>query len=517
MAQNWHFTYRQLLLSRREYDALRHAINDSITDDPRFAHLSPVQKAKKPILRENPVAADFRAATRVYLGTNYGLQAVQAVLARVTAARSPTTARPRQPLIADRSRFALSIATMLFLHRLLYRTASGVRRELLQERVRRIRERYPKLFAFLTWRLTPAVIGSLSGLALGICPQDQLRVTIAIYVLGRAGELIWKGAEAAGYLKNKPKWLGSWLLYALAQGQLLHAFVFDPDCFPQAYGDFILSNTPEYIQHRPEGLSKSVKWPSRRDIVDALAEMSRLRWPAYVSPILRPKDLTTLPPSINPVISPITSRAHPAIQYLSCALIHPSETSCFTPFLRQILLSFKSIGRFMAMYYGAFSLLRIRKLFKSPLEFFTHLTAQILRVTIVVVGSIASAWGSICFFSNYLPRSFIPKFRWFLGGALGGCLAILDRSPTGHENAMYTARTSIDSLWKVGVKHRWWRGIKAGDVLVFTLALAALNMLYDIQRETFASNRTMAAVRLMRGDIEIGLRNKDEEEETRKL
>ena len=501
----------QFILSHREYEALRQAINDSITDDPRFVHLSPVQKPKQQPIKEPQYVSSFRAATRVYLGTHYGLKAVQALLAEVSARRSPKTATPRKPLIASSRRFALSLSTMLFLHRVLYSLLQGIRKDLLRDNIRKIRERWPRTYDLLTWRLAPAAGASLSGLALGICPADQLRVTIVIYVLVRAGELLYQGAEAAGYLRRKPKWMGSWILAALSQGQMLHAFLFDPDCFPTAYGTFILNNTPEYMQKRPAELSSAVKWPTRREQADSIAEMARLKWPAYISPILRPKDLTTLPPSINPAISPITSRAHPALQHLSCALIHPSETSCFTPFLRQILLSFSSIGRFLAMYYSALSLLRITKLVKSPITFTARLAIQILKSTAAMVLAISGSWGSICFGNNYLPKSFMPKFRFFVFGSIAGSAAMIDRSATGHTNNMYVLRNSLDSLWKVGVKHRWWRAVTGGDVYLFVLSLAAFNMLYDAQRDTFSQDQTMIAVKVLRGDIEVGLKNKTEQ------
>lgn len=513
-----HFTPSQLLLSDREYEALRDAVKDSITDDPRFQH-SPVQKAKRLPVLENRNAAAFRAATRVYLGTNYGLKAVETVLSYVTARRNPTkdltTPRPRRPLVADRRRLALSLAVLLFLHRFLYKTFLHLRLQLLHDKAKAIRERWPRIYDLLTSNLTPGVAASLSGFALGICPKDQLRVTIAIYVLVRAGELAYRGADAAGYLKRKPKWVGSWMLYALGQGQLLHAFVFDSDCFPNGLGDFLMKHIHEYIQKRPAGLSTRVAWPSTRQIVDALADMAKLKWPSYVSPVLRPKDPTTLPAGINPIIAPITSRAHPALQHLSCALLHPTETSCFTPFLRQILLSFGSVGRFMALYYGAFSLIRVKRLIKNPVLFMSHLANQILRVTVVVCGSLAGTWGSICFFNNYLPKSFIPQFRFFLGAALSSSIAMIDRSSTGHENAMYTTRLSLDSLWKVGRKKGWWRGVKGGDVGLFVVALAVFSVLWDSQRTFFAKDSNMAVIRLLRGDIEVGLRSKDEEVEAR--
>lgn len=457
----------------------------------------------------------IRASLRVYLVTNYGLKAAQAILSEISSRRSRGLSKSRKPLIAHRQRFALSIATLLFLHRYLYAFLTNLRKHLLQfDRDRVLSSPWAKhIYSTLTWRLTPALGASLSGLALGIYPSEALRSTIAIYVLVRAGELLYKRAELGGYLKRKPKWLGSWALSALAEGQLLHAFVFDPDCFPAAYGNLILDNTPEYIQKRPVGLPSTVSWPNRREIVDSLAEMARLKWPPYVSPILRPKEATTLPASINPVISPITSRAHPALQHLSCALIHPSETSCFTPFLRQILLSFSSIGRLLTLYYGCLSLLRVRSMIKAPVTFISRLVLQILRTTAHIVGAVACSWGSICFFNNFLPRSFMPKSRFFLGGVIGGSLAIIDRTPTGHGNNMYIVRNSLDSLWKVGVKHRWWQSVQGGDVLVFVGALATINMLYDEKGEVFQNDRTAMVVDVLRGDTELlGMKDKIERE-----
>ncbi|KAK5070010.1 hypothetical protein LTS08_001296 [Lithohypha guttulata] len=309
-----------------------------------------------------------------------------------------------------------------------------MRKELLQEHVQPFRDRHPYLWKALTWRLAPAAGASLSGLALGIYPQDQLRVTIALYVLIRAGELLYKGAEAKGYLKRKPKWVGSWMLAALSHGQLLHAFLFDPECVPAIYSDFILNNSPEYLQPRPSNLSE------------------------------------------------------------------------------KILLSSSSIGRTMTLYYSALSLSRISSLVKQPSAFTTALVTQILRSTASIVATIAGIWGSICFGNNYLPRSFMSTFRFLVAGSIAGSAAAIDWSPTGHANNMYVLRNSLDSLWKVGVKRRWWRDVKGGDVYLVVLSLAVMNILYDSQKQTFDHDGSMRAIKVLRGEIEVGLKNKTEHE-----
>lgn len=52
-------------------------------------------------------------------------------------------------------------------------------------------------------------------------------------MMTRAAEFAYNKAENDGWFRDKPWWWGSWMLMPLATGQLLHAFVFDRDCFPQ--------------------------------------------------------------------------------------------------------------------------------------------------------------------------------------------------------------------------------------------------------------------------------------------
>ena len=85
----------------------------------------------------------------------------------------------------------------------------------------------------LVSRLAPAVGASLAGFLLGLCPADQLRMSIAIYTLTRGLESLYNRLEDDGWFRRKPWWVGSWMIMPVACGQLLHAFVFDRDCFPK--------------------------------------------------------------------------------------------------------------------------------------------------------------------------------------------------------------------------------------------------------------------------------------------
>lgn len=130
-------------------------------------------------------------------------------------------------------RLSLSLSLILYFHRVLFRFFTRLRSNLLSKDAAPFRRRNPRIAGSLTSRLAPAVGASLAGFALGVYPADQLRLTIAIYVATRAVEFAYNALDNEGWFRNKPWWWGSWMMMPLATGQLLHAFVFDRDCFPK--------------------------------------------------------------------------------------------------------------------------------------------------------------------------------------------------------------------------------------------------------------------------------------------
>ncbi len=188
--------------------------------------------------------------------------------------------KPRTSILKSPNfRLSSSLALILFFHRLLHRFLVRLRQSLLSESARPFRRRNPRVARTLTSRVAPAIGASLSGFFLAVSPADQLRMTIAIYVAAKGLEFCYNYLEDEGWFRDRPWWFGSWLLMPAACGQLLHAFVFDRDCFPEAYGSLLLKRSPQYVQQRPVGYPRHRKWPGPFDIVDSLAEMSRLQWP----------------------------------------------------------------------------------------------------------------------------------------------------------------------------------------------------------------------------------------------
>lgn len=193
---------------------------------------------------------------------------------------------------SDNVRLSASLSLILLSHRLLYRFLTRLRASLLTDNAKPFRRRNPRTASLLTSNLAPAIGAALAGAWLGLIPAAQLRLTATIYMLSRALEFGYNNLEDLGYAKDKPWWFGSWMIMPVACGQLLHAFVFDRDCFPATYGNFITSKSGTYIQPRPAGYAKSLPWPGTNAIVDNLAEISKLNWP-YVIPSPHSRSNTT--------------------------------------------------------------------------------------------------------------------------------------------------------------------------------------------------------------------------------
>lgn len=80
---------------------------------------------------------------------------------------------------------------------------------------------------------------------------------------------------------------------------------------------------------------------------------------------------------------------------------------------------------------------------------------------------------------------------------------------------LYSARASVNSLWKVGVKRRWWRAMKGGDLWVFVLALMITGVVYERDAKAIQQNSFRKGVSWVRGEGWRDWAIEEDEEETK--
>ncbi|KAI1097386.1 hypothetical protein F4804DRAFT_327757 [Jackrogersella minutella] len=456
-------------------------------------------------------ARAIRDSLRVFIATGLGMRSYEAVLTRLKAQKEGVITKKQQPFHKSSGlRLSLSLSMILLLYRLLFRFLSRLRAHLLDQSAAPFRTRNPRTSQALTSPYAPAVGASLAGLALGISSSQQLRVTVAIAAIFRALEFGWNLCEDEGLIwgwktraggkgmvkRDRPWWWGSWMLQPFAFGQLLHAAVFDRESSPVTFVDFIWKSSTTYLHSAPKDLPATIKWPNAWEVAETLSQMAKLSWPPFVSPTLFPEQ-ETLPSSLT-TVAPLVARAHPLITSLSCATLHPSDPSCLRTYLTFWVRSFPRMGRFFLLFYSVLMLPQYKLLYNSPMHLLNRLLSKVIRISTFTTGAISTAWASVCFFQTWLPRTFLPTQRFFLGGFLAGMWAWLERKE-GRGVFLYSARASVDSLWKVGTKRRWWRAMKGGDVWLFVLALAITGAVYERDAKGIRESNVRKGVSWARG------------------
>jgi hypothetical protein len=242
----------RFLISKNEYECLE-AVLSPYTPDPLRPHLpstadfeqrpqSPERRAPtaREILfstRDGDLPSTIRQATRVFAGTYLAVALVDVVLIGIIK-KQRCSLNPEYVLTCSRKQIlgnlrnkhsfqtALAASSIISLYRTL--------RKLLDSPTAHKRGLSPTFIA-----------GTLAGLALALHPNDARRVTITIYFLTRTLEFCYNLLEDRGFLPDeKPWWFGSWLLFPLSTVQLMHAFIYDRDCFPKVRNP--LNNRPFY-------------------------------------------------------------------------------------------------------------------------------------------------------------------------------------------------------------------------------------------------------------------------------
>ncbi|EZF33226.1 hypothetical protein TMEN_384 [Trichophyton mentagrophytes] len=493
-------TVLRLLCSGEEYRKLHESVIQNLPQSIQDRAYSPATFNNIIKSRDKYTTAALRSSIRLFWITRLGMKLLDFIKSRIIARAGTSDVSSNAPFRDSPAfRLPLSLSLMLLFHRLLHRFFSRLRANLRTDNAQPFRERNPRISKALTSKYAPAIGASLAGFFLGLYPQAQLRLTVAIYASTRSLEVLYNALLENGWLSFRPWWFGSWLLMPLSMAQLFHAFVFDREATPSWFGNVILKFTPGYIKRRPSGLPGMVAWPEPFETVDALAKVAELKWPPFTSPILHPSVTDTLPAAVQ-TISPITSPSHPAIASLSCALLHPKSPSCLTAFIHQVLLSVPPLVRSVAKVYLALSVLKFKSFVTSPVTSINEVSKKILSATALISSSIGAAWGSICLFNAVLPRKLLPTQRFYLSGAISGLpFAVLCGS--GYRaHFLYLFRQAVESAWKTGVKRGLWRGYKGGDLWVLVASWALLGVLLERNPANITDQGFRKALTWMRGD-----------------
>lgn len=137
-------------------------------------------------------------------------------------------------------------------------------------------------------------------------------------------------------------------------------------------------------------------------------------------------------------------------------------------------------------------------MFLHPISSVNGLSKRIISLTAVFSASLGVAWGSLCFWSNLLPRSTLPTKRFYLSGALGGLpFLFLGNS---RSTFLYFFRAAVDSAWKAGVKRGLWKGWRGGELWVFVVSWALMGAILEARPSALQGPGIRKLLAWLKGD-----------------
>ncbi|ODQ64289.1 hypothetical protein NADFUDRAFT_11589, partial [Nadsonia fulvescens var. elongata DSM 6958] len=356
----------------------------------------------------------------------------------------------------------------------------------------------------LTWNIQkllsvrlviPVFTGLLSSGFFLFYPKCLGRDYIALYTFMKALDGLYNHYSDRGYLSIKSKWIGSWMLFPLAYGQLFYTFFFNRESCPGWFFKVMTHMCNGFMPPKNDRLSHNVVWPTSREVVEGIADIAKERYPKFVSPIMYPASALTLNKRF-PRIAPIIASAHPMVRTMTGALIHANEPSDFEAFIRLTLKQFGSIGKILMISSLVTNCLQRRKEL-SP-EMLVTVIGKSLRTTIFAVMTLCSSWYGIGLSQQVLPRNILPVYRFKLIGTLAGLWAIIDASSVNRARYMYMFRIALMSLWRELVSNKKVKPIKNGDVALFMCGFTCIMALMEYSPTSISGKQFRKALQWMR-------------------
>ena len=344
--------------------------------------------------------------------------------------------------------------------------------------------------------LVPFTASLAASAVFSVFPVPSLRRYLGLWLSTKAIETLYT------YLRSVrsrsvawvPDWIGGAFFYALSNGQLLWTFLFEPSCFPDAYGRVILARSTSYIPPRPAGLPASIPWPAPRDVADTIATLSTptatsAAYPTFKAPVLSALTPSKYPTTRYALINPVLdyAPAHPAHSRLLCALLHPTEPSCSKNFLGFFAREWQASAKFVAVFSALTQLLSYKKVLKDPETALFKFALAVIQGATVISGSIGTAWGLTCFFQQYLPRTVLPRSRYFLNGFLSSIFILAVPQARRAQLGSYVTRQSINASYGVAKRRGWVKSVPQGDTMLLAMGMATLMAMYETRPKAVQS------------------------------
>ncbi|RZC74511.1 hypothetical protein C5167_049999 [Papaver somniferum] len=302
--------------------------------------------------------------------------------------------------------------------------------------------------------------GSVAGLSILALDDPSRRRTLALYLLARLGQCAYNSAKS----KNKfHLWGSHWshgdsLLFALACGQVMYAFVMRPESLPKSYQDFIQKTGPV-----AKPIYKAVRDSCRGSPIDVVSLSAYL--------------------SNSKASSSLKIQEFPSI--IPCSMIHPDTNSCLQHNAKAASATFrKTFPLYFSLTFVPFVVLRLQKFMDSPARTCWLAVKGAVRSTTFLSSFVGIFQGVICLHRKVAVKD--HKFVYWLAGGFAALSVLLEKKARRGELALYVLPRAGDSLWYILVNRHFLPDIKNAEVALFCLCMGGIMYYLEHEPDTMA-------------------------------
>ncbi|KAE8225213.1 hypothetical protein CF319_g1996 [Tilletia indica] len=337
------------------------------------------------------------------------------------------------------------------------------------------------------------VAGGVSALAV-LAERKETRVTLA-------QQLFVRGLEGSYNVMHAKKWIsiphGAVLVFGIACGQIMYAWLHAPDTLPRSYVSWITQASHVAPTARTVSLATHSTGSVHEDTL--LDYFPDRKWPELIPGTNRYPNIAATKASRRGItgknvkaLIDFRDRLRSGHKEYDppCAVVHPWENSHFwSPLDRFIEVTRWILPVYLTLHFVPAMFLRTRKFLKDPLRVFLRSifgavrSSSFLGVFVIIFQTYYCTMKDLHEFirnrpalNTRIPTALTsllvhPATHWFGGFLTAGSLFV-DDSRRRAELAAYVLPKGLESAWFVARKRSYAPAVPGGDLLLTSIGMA---------------------------------------------
>ncbi|KAL5035403.1 hypothetical protein RTP6_003105 [Batrachochytrium dendrobatidis] len=329
-------------------------------------------------------------------------------------------------------------------------------------------------------KINGAIAGAVAGLAILFETEDN-RIAFSQQFFMRSMQAGYNALESRDLFAFP---YGDTILFSIACGSIMYAFVMHPTSIPRSYYSWMVKTARVPLKTLEFNRENVKNWESSTDLI--------IPKPVVSSILAKLKT----DPSVESFMMSYLDSHNGIMPICPCKIFHPSDLSC----TRYCLLLWIKVFWGILPVYGSLNgvpllLFNTKSFLKTPGYHVLRVLKSSLRSSVFLATYVNAFQSLVCFSRNLSPNNPDLRYTYYIMGTLAGLAILIEHPSRRTELAMYTLPKGVQSLYILLLNRGRMVALKGLDVVGSCCAMSVLMSVYQVEPHQMSSMMH----RLMRG------------------